>query len=227
MNIALEQQCSLLLAAQLVCEQLRSKHNLPPRSPVLLVMALDGYQLLRTGNADEARAAEVTKALGSWMIGKCALQPCAVLALSSNCQHGDEPKLKDIWMQPLGDDAFSKPTACGHAAAPRRGFYGQCVLAGLEVSRSGTGFGAMVSTYHYLQPLTLEDSQAALTDYFVSAELYSKDQMARLFNSPLTKTQLALASGLPQLLDFLRRAMEDNVVREALQASEQLPLDGR
>ena len=135
--------------------------------------------------------------------------------------------LENLCIKHRGSEKTSKLTACVHAAAQEKSIFGQCVLAGLEVARSGLAISGVGAKYRYLQPLTLEDSQTALTEYFVRGGLYSKDQMAKLLSSPLMKTQLALASGLPQLLDFLRQAMEDNVVREELQASEQLLLDWR
>lgn len=96
---------------------------------------------------------------------------------------------------------------------------GQCVLVGLEVYRSGLLMSQVGAHIRYLRPLEPEEMVCALTSYLVDRQLYSEQEMEELLALPLIRTQIAMASGLPQLLDFLREALENEGVRNCVQAT--------
>lgn len=103
--------------------------------------------------------------------------------------------------------------------AIERNILGQCVLVGLEVHRSGLMMSKVGAHLRYLRPLEPEEMISALTSYFVDNKLYGEQEMSELLATPLIRTQIAMASGLPQMLDFLREALEDERVRSHVQAT--------
>lgn len=96
---------------------------------------------------------------------------------------------------------------------------GQCLLVGLEVSRSGLDISGVGADHRYLRPLEPQEEIAALTSYFAGRGLYSQSQMEELLALPVIRTQIAMACGLPQALEFLRVALEDEDVCSHIQAT--------
>ena len=86
----------------------------------------------------------------------------------------------------------------------------QCVLVGLQIDRCVVNASGIEAAYIYLQPLTVQQSAAALTQYLVDRQIYSQPLMKALLQLPLMRTQLALAAGLPQLLEFLKTVLEED-----------------
>ena len=93
----------------------------------------------------------------------------------------------------------------------------QCVMMGTQMDRGVVCANGFSAAFRYLQPLTVQQSTAALTQYLVDKEIYSQPQMEALLQQPFMSNQLALVAGLPQLLEFLRNSLEANTtLRNAL-----------
>jgi hypothetical protein len=96
-----------------------------------------------------------------------------------------------------------------HAGARGKTVVVQCVLVGLQIDRCVVNASGIEAAYIYLQPLTVQQSEA-LPQYLVDRQIYSQPLMKALLQLPLMRTQLALAAGLPQLLEFLKTVLEED-----------------
>ncbi len=97
------------------------------------------------------------------------------------------------------------------------------MLLGLQVGRSGLDISGVGADYRYLQPLQPDEEVAALTGYFVGRGMYTQLQMDELLTLPIIRTQIAMACGLPQVLEFLRVALEE-VVHGQMQAAKSISM---
>lgn len=97
--------------------------------------------------------------------------------------------------------------ACSSQRVLARGLY-----CGLSVPASTFKLTQVGAAYMYLTLLSPAEAVQALQQSLEATQVYSSGRLQRLLKSSQLRTQLAVAFGLPLLVEFLRQALLDDEV---------------